>query len=107
PDLQAALNLGVRAAVLKGRGNYLCPRKVGFMRSHGPANANEMRVLAKIIVWSLENTSGDRNELNLTGPIEREVWGRLSAEDDTCTTETCLGRMGGACPFYRAKQAAQ
>ncbi|WKZ38839.1 MAG: helicase C-terminal domain-containing protein [Anaerolineales bacterium] len=107
PDLQAALNLGVRAAVLKGRGNYLCPRKVGFMRSHGPTNANEMRVLAKIIVWSLENTSGDRNELNLTGPIEREVWGRLSAEDDTCTTETCLGRMGGACPFYRAKQAAQ
>lgn len=107
PDLQAALNLGVRAAVLKGRVNYLCPRKVGYMRSHGPANANEMRVLAKIIVWQLENTSGDRNELNLTGPIEREVWGRLSAEDDACTTETCLGRMGGACPFHRAKQAAQ
>lgn len=107
PDLQAALSLGVRAAVLKGRVNYLCPRKVGYMRSHGPANANEMRVLAKIIVWQLENTSGDRNELNLTGPIEREVWGRLSAEDDACTTETCLGRMGGACPFYRAKQAAQ
>jgi ATP-dependent DNA helicase DinG len=107
PDLQAALNLGVRATVLKGRVNYLCPRKVGYMRSHGPANANEMRVLAKIIVWQLDNTSGDRNELNLTGPIEREVWGRLSAEDDACTTETCLGRMGGACPFYRAKQAAQ
>jgi DNA polymerase-3 subunit epsilon/ATP-dependent DNA helicase DinG len=107
PDLQAALELGVRAAVLKGRVNYLCPRKVGYMRSHGPSNANEMRVLAKIIVWQMENTSGDRNELNLTGPIEREVWSRLSAEDDACTTETCLGRMGGACPFYRAKQAAQ
>jgi ATP-dependent DNA helicase DinG len=107
PDLKAALNMDVRAAVLKGRANYLCPRKVGFMRSHGPANANEMRVLAKLIVWQLENTSGDRNELNLNGPIEREVWSRLSAEDDNCSTETCLGRMGGACPFYRAKQAAQ
>lgn len=107
PDLKAALNMDVRAAVLKGRSNYLCPRKVGFMRSHGPANANEMRVLAKLIVWQLENTSGDRNELNLNGPIEREVWSRLSAEDDNCSTETCLGRMGGACPFYRAKQAAQ
>ncbi len=107
PDLQAALQLRVRAAVMKGRVNYLCPRKVGYMRSHGPANANEMRVLAKIIVWQLENTSGDRNELNLTGPIEREVWSRLSAEDDACTTETCLGRMGGVCPFHRAKQAAQ
>jgi ATP-dependent DNA helicase DinG len=107
PDLKAALNMDVRAAVLKGRVNYLCPRKVGFMRSHGPANANEMRVLAKLIVWQLENTSGDRNELNLNGPIEREIWSRLSAEDDNCSTETCLGRMGGACPFYRAKQAAQ
>lgn len=107
PDLQAALNLDVRASVLKGRVNYLCPRRLEYMQTHGPSNANEMRVLAKIIVWRLENNSGDRNELNLTGPIEREVWGRLSAEDDHCTTESCLGRMGGACPFYRAKQAAQ
>jgi DNA polymerase-3 subunit epsilon/ATP-dependent DNA helicase DinG len=107
PDLQAALNLDVRAAVMKGRGNYLCPRKVEYMRSHGPTNANEMRVLAKIIVWELENNSGDRNEINLTGPIEREVWARLSAEDDNCTTETCLGRMSGTCAFHRAKQAAQ
>ena len=107
PDLQAALNLDVRASVLKGRSNYLCPRKVDYMRSHGPTNSNEMRVLAKIIVWSIDNHSGDRNELNLTGPSEREVWGRLSAEDDNCDTETCLGRMGGSCPFFRAKQAAQ
>jgi DNA polymerase-3 subunit epsilon/ATP-dependent DNA helicase DinG len=76
------------------------------MRQHGPKDANEMRVLAKIIVWKLENDGGDRNELNLTGPVEREVWNRLSAEDDACTTETCLGRMSGACPFHRAKQAA-
>lgn len=107
PGLQAALNLEVRAAVLKGRVNYLCPRRTEYMRTHGPKDANEMRVLAKIIVWSLENNSGDRNELNLTGPIEREVWSRLSAEDDGCDTETCLGRMNGACPFHRAKQAAQ
>ncbi|MDP1779367.1 MAG: helicase C-terminal domain-containing protein, partial [Anaerolineales bacterium] len=107
PDLQAALSLDVRAAVMKGRANYLCPRRLEFMRTHGPSNANEMRVLAKIIVWKLDNHSGDRNEINLTGPIEREVWGRLSAEDDNCNTETCLGRMGGTCPFHRAKQAAQ
>lgn len=107
PDLQAALNLNVRAAVLKGRGNYLCPRRLDYLRTHGPKDSNEMRVLAKILVWSLENASGDRNEINLTGPAEREAWARLSAEDDNCTTETCVGRMSGACPFHRAKQAAQ
>ncbi len=107
PDLKAALNLNMRAAVLKGRVNYLCPRRLEYMRTHGPKDATEMRVLAKIMVWQLENSSGDRNELNLTGPTEREAWSRLSAEDDTCTNESCLGRMGGTCPFFRAKQAAQ
>jgi DNA polymerase-3 subunit epsilon/ATP-dependent DNA helicase DinG len=107
PDLQAALDLDVRATVLKGRVNYLCPRRLENLRKHGPSNANEMRVLAKIIVWQLDNTSGDRNELNLTGPIEREIWSKLSAEDDACSTETCNSRMRGVCPFHRAKQAAQ
>jgi DNA polymerase-3 subunit epsilon/ATP-dependent DNA helicase DinG len=107
PDLRAALGIDLRAAVLKGRANYLCPRRLQYMRTHGPANEDELRVLAKILVWQLQSHSGDRNEINLTGPSEREVWSRLSAEDDNCTNETCLGRMGGICPFYRAKQAAQ
>jgi len=66
-----------------------------------------MRVLAKVLVWQLQNESGDRNELNLNGNPEREVWLKISAEDDACTSETCIKRMGGACPFHRAKNAAQ
>lgn len=106
PDLRGALNLDLRAAVLKGRSNYLCPRRLQFMRQRFPANENEMRVLAKVLVWLLENQSGDRNEINLTGPAEREVWARMSAEDDACGSENCVKHTGGACPFYRARQAA-
>jgi len=106
PDLRAALNLDLRAAVLKGRSNYLCPRRLQYMRQRFPTNENEMRVLAKVLVWLLENQSGDRNEINLTGPAEREVWARMSAEDDACGGETCVKHTGGACPFYKARQAA-
>jgi len=106
PDLCAALGLDLRAAVLKGRSNYLCPRRLELLRHRGPSNAEEMRVLAKILVWMLDNTSGDRTEINLTGPTERDVWVHISAEDDACTSETCLERTGGACPFFRAKQAS-
>ncbi len=106
PDLCAALGLDLRAAVLKGRSNYLCPRRFDLMRRRGPATADEMRVLAKTMVWLLENRSGDRTEINLTGPSERDVWMHMSAEDDACTSEVCLEREGGACPFFRAKQAA-
>jgi ATP-dependent DNA helicase DinG len=106
PDLSAALGLDLRAAVLKGRSNYLCPRRLELMRHSGPTNADEMRVLAKVLVWLRENTSGDRTEINLTGPSERDVWVHISAEDDACTSEICLERTGGACPFFRAKQAS-
>jgi DNA polymerase-3 subunit epsilon/ATP-dependent DNA helicase DinG len=108
PDLPNALQLDLHAAVLKGRSNYLCPRRLDVLRQRGPDSAEAMRVLAKVMVWLLEKGSGDRSEINLNGPTEREVWSsRLSAEDEGCKTETCVGRMGGACPFYRARQAAQ
>jgi len=107
PNLREALKIDLRFAVLKGRSNYLCPRRFEFHRAHGPANADEMRVMAKVLVWQQTSVSGDRNEINLNGPIEREVWSRLSAEDDACNSETCMGRMGGTCAFHRAKQAAQ
>ena len=107
PNLSQALNLDFRFSVLKGRSNYLCPRRLENMRSTGPRNSNEMRVLAKIMVWQMNNQSGDRSEINLTGPTEREVWTRMSAEDDACTTETCIKRARGACPFHQAKTASQ
>ncbi|HET7237399.1 MAG TPA: helicase C-terminal domain-containing protein, partial [Terrimicrobiaceae bacterium] len=107
PNLCQALDLDFRFAVLKGRSNYLCPRRLENLRHYGPRTKDEMRVLAKVMVWQLTNQSGDRSELNLTGPTEREVWVRVSAEDDACTTETCIKRTGGACPFHRAKTASQ
>ena len=107
PNLCQALNLDLRFSVLKGRSNYLCPRRLENLRHFGPRTADEMRVLAKVMVWQMTNQSGDRSELNLTGPAEREVWVRMSAEDDACTTETCLKRTGGACPFHRAKTTSQ
>ncbi len=107
PDLRQALGIDLRAAVLKGRANYMCPRRLESLRKHGPENADEMRVLGKVLVWLQGTHTGDRAELNLNGPVERQVWMRISAEDEGCTTENCIKRTGGACPAYRARQAAQ
>ncbi len=106
PDLQEILDINIRASLLKGRANYLCPRRVEIIRRRGPDTPEEMRVLAKVMVWLQVSTSGDRTEINLNGPIEREVWTRLSAADDLCSAENCLKHTGGRCPFYRARQAA-
>ncbi len=106
PDLGNALDVEIRTTVLKGRSNYLCPRRLETFRRQGPDSPAEMRVLAKVLVWLLEAQSGDRSELNLNGPVERAIWARLSAEDEGCSSDTCYRRMGGVCPFYKAHKAA-
>ena len=107
PDLQEALDIDLFATVLKGRNNYLCPRRMEILRRRGPDGAEEMRVLGKVLVWLHQGGSGDRVDINLNGPIEREVWSRMSAADDGCSADNCLKHTGGACPFYRARQNAQ
>lgn len=107
PDMIKALNLDLHVAVLKGRSNYLCPRRLENMRMHGPESTEAIRVLAKVLVWLYEGGKGDRAEINLGGALERDVWNtRLSAADEGCKTETCVARMGGICPFFRAHQNA-
>jgi ATP-dependent DNA helicase DinG len=107
PALQAALGEDLNTAVLKGRNNYLCPRRLQAFRKRGPESADELRVLAKVMVWLQDSENGDRGEINLNGPGERAVWGRISAADENCGGETCVRRMGGICPFHKAHQAAQ
>lgn len=106
PELRNALGIDLRACVLKGRSNYLCPRRLEGLRHRKPRDANEMRLLAKILVWLEEGGNGLLSEINLTGPAENEIWNRLSAQDEACTPEVCLSRMGGICPYYKARQAA-
>ena len=107
PDLRAALGLDFRATVLKGRSNYLCPRRLEALRYRGPINKEEMRVLGKVLVWLEQGGDGDKGRLNLNSPMEREIWSKLSANDENCNAEVCLSRMGGICPFYQARQQAQ
>ncbi len=107
PLLRQALGVEFEAAVVKGRSNYLCPRRLMTLRRRGPTSVAELRVLAKILVWLRETDSGDKSEISLRGFEENAVWARLSAEDEGCTLERCGNQMGGACPFYKARRAAE
>lgn len=106
PDLQAILPFEFRPAVLKGRSNYVCPRMVNALRRNGPADANEMRLLAKLLIWLPGSETGERGEISLRTPGERFAWARLSADNEGCTAETCASFPGG-CPVHAARQAAE
>ncbi len=104
PDLQELLSLDVRAALLKGRGNYLCLRRLASLRRQADLTVDEIRVLAKILVWLPGTTTGDKAELNLMGE-ENLIWSRLSAEDEACNPDLCP--YVGRCFFFRARQQAE
>ncbi len=108
PLLQKALNWQhrLRVAVLKGRSNYLCPRRLQHMLRTGPETADEVRVLLKVLVWLQDGGQGERSTLSL-GRRDLGPWHALSAEDEGCQAQVCLQRMDGVCPFFQARRRAQ
>jgi DNA polymerase-3 subunit epsilon/ATP-dependent DNA helicase DinG len=104
PALQAALGSDVAVAVLKGRSNYLCPRRWQILRG-SVTTREEARVVCKTLVWRTATESGDRAELNLMRG-EGELWSRISANDESCDQRRCKRTPGVNCYLQRAREAA-
>ena len=74
PDLQKILPFEFRAAVLKGRSHYLCPSRLQLLRRQGPANADELRVLTKVLaVAALDDERRRRRVVHPQRPRARRV----------------------------------
>jgi len=107
PDLQQLLGIEFRAALLKGRGNYLCLTRLNTLRQRGRLSPDEMRVLAKILVWLPSTLTGDRAELFLPSPGERAVWNQVCSDPDSCLGERCRYRRQEQCFFHQARRKAE
>lgn len=106
PDLRKILPFEFKAAVLKGRANYLCRRRLEAMRRGDKLTADELRVLAKVLAWLPSTTTGDSAELMLK-ESENAIWARLASDVEHCAAETCNFRQEGKCFFYRAREKAE
>lgn len=104
PELQRILPFEVRAAILKGKSNYLCTRLFQQMRHSGPGSADEMALYGRILSWLPQSTTGDVNELSLRTQGERIAWSRLSADNDGCTADKCAVED---CPLHIARRRAE
>lgn len=107
PDLQRILPFEFKAALLKGRNNYICLRRLAALRHSGPSSVEEMRLLAKILVWLPSTVTGDQAELFLPDSQEQALWSRVCADAETCLSERCRYREKGRCFFYRARHEAE
>jgi len=92
----------IQAALLKGRSNYLCLHRWGYLaRSENPS-VDDARLLGKTAVWLQDTISGDRSEINLSGR-DAFTWSKVSAGDKNW----CPGlRNGGPCFLRSAREKA-
>lgn len=104
PQLQKILIFELRAAILKGKRNYLCTRLFEQLRHRGPINKDEMSLYARILNWLPKSETGDVTEIVLRTPEERLSWGKLNAENDVCTRDVCTEAQ---CPLYFSRERAR
>jgi len=95
-----------KAVLLKGRSNYLCLRRWAAFRNQESHTPDEMRLLAKILVWLPTTLTGDRAELSLATPGEQAAWSQVCA-DETCGSDACNTIGRGRCFLGRARRAAE
>ena len=105
PDLRLLLPIDFSVALLKGRSNYLCLRRLNQQRRARRLTVDEARVMAKILVWLPTTKTGDRAELLLIND-EYKSWQQVEASTETCMGERCRYNQSGQCFFYRARARA-
>jgi DNA polymerase-3 subunit epsilon/ATP-dependent DNA helicase DinG len=104
PKLQKILPLRFKAVTLKGRSNYVCPRRVQLFRAKDNHTPRELRMLAKLLVWLPSTTTGDREELFMPDYSEQALWSQVASDPNICTPRTCSAET---CFYARARRAAE
>ena len=87
----------LKAALLKGRSNYLCLRRWNHLARNESPTIDDARLLSKTSIWMQETVNGDRSEINLSGR-DFNSWGQISAGEKGF----CPGLRDGSPCFLRA-----
>ncbi|MCL2833881.1 MAG: ATP-dependent DNA helicase DinG, partial [Treponema sp.] len=82
----------IKAVLVKGRGNYICRRRLEETLREPPLDEEEYEGLKAITLWAEKAETGSRSELSFVP--QEGLWSRICSEGDLC--------MGLRCP-YREK----
>lgn len=96
PLLRDVLDIDLKAAIIKGRRNYLCLRKLLFLlRQAGTELDHEERMrMLNVLPWASWSDTGDIAENIVSGrPGFAALWAKLSTIGEDC--------MGRACSHFR------
>jgi len=107
PLIQDVMGNPVRTALIKGRRNYLCVRKLFYLlrsaQQELELNRSERAALAAVLAWAIDTATGDFAETFLEGQVEfLSLAAGLSSTADECPGPECPHRR--RCFLYRARR---
>ena len=105
PLVRGLCGVDFNAALLKGRGNYLCTSRLSrAMATTGDLfSSSEEAELRRIYAWSRETKDGTLSELGFSP--HPKVWAQVCSEPHVCTGRTCGPESG--CFYQAAKRKVQ
>lgn len=88
--------------IVKGRGNYLCKRKLKNINvieneQDTEEEKKEKKILKSILEWDEVTETGDRSELKYEVP--NYIWEKVNCEADLCTSS-----RSSDCYFFKARK---
>ncbi len=110
PMLEAVLKpLHFSFAMLKGRSNYLCSRRLhkAMMQAGSLFTSPEIEELRRIHEWSKRTDGGSLSDFEIEP--DPKVWSHVCSERGLCSPKICgfasdFGKENGICFFQRARQ---
>lgn len=101
PLVQRALGTSLPVALVKGRANYLCQRKLAEQLQE-PELDTQIDTLQALSDWAEQSDDGSRSDLPFALP-ERE-WSSVASEPDACAIARCPNRE--RCFVLKARRKA-
>ena len=89
PLVASTMEKEVKSVLMKGRGNYLCARKLNDVLDESSLFKDDIKELNEIAKWAKDTKTGDKSDLNFVP--KDSLWLSICSESDLC--------LGNHCPF--------
>src|SRR5438309_8667949 len=102
PILKKVLPIEFEGALMKGRQNYVCPRRLdrALQQAGELFTTSEAAELGRIAEWARTTKDGSLSDLSIEP--DPKVWTQVCSEAHVCTTKTC--GQNANCFFQQARK---
>ncbi len=105
PLLEKIMGLEFKTALAKGRGNYLCKRRLSLANGEKSEEflpyASLQPESVKLAKWASDNGTGDYADIDFR--ISQELWGSVCCEGGNCAGAKC--EFFRSCFYWQARRA--